>query len=64
MILVGVAVLILLSSFIVSVIVTILELLAVVVGVILIFGGVAVLLFGRRMWRRGPWGWDRPPAST
>lgn len=64
MILVGVAVIILLSSFIVSVIVTLLELLAVIAGVALIVGGIAMLLFGRRTWRRGPWVREMPPAST
>lgn len=64
MILVGVAVIILLASFIVSVIVTLLELLAAVVGVVLVVGGIAMILFGRRMWRRGPWGWGEHPANT
>ena len=64
MILVGIAALILLASFVVSVIVTLLELLAVVVGVVLILGGIAMLFFGRRMWRRGPWGWGEHPAGT
>jgi hypothetical protein len=64
MTLVGVALLILLAGFVVSVIVTLLELLAVIVGVILILGGIAMLIFGRRIWRRGPWGWGGPPAST
>ena len=63
MILVGIAVLILLASFVVSVIVTILELLVVMVGILLVLGGIAVLLFGRRVWRRGPWGWG-PPTDT
>lgn len=63
MVLVGVAVLILLAGFLVSVIVTILELLAVIMGIALIIGGLAMLLFGRRVWRRGPWGWG-PPTHT
>lgn len=63
MVLVGVAVLILLAGFVVSVIVTILELLAVLLGIFLVIGGVAVLLFGRRLWRRGRWGWG-PPTDT
>ena len=50
MILVGIAVLILLASFVVSVIVTLLELLVVMVGILLVLGGIAVLLFGRRVW--------------
>jgi len=64
MILVGVAVLILLASFIVSVIVTLLELLAVIVGIILVVAGIGILLFGRRRWRRAPWGWDMPQSGT
>ena len=64
MVLAGVAILILLASFIVSVNVTLLELLAVIVGILLVLGGIALLLFGRRMWRRGPWWWGGPPAST
>jgi hypothetical protein len=64
MALVGVAILILLASFVVSVIVTLLELLAVIIGVALIIGGMAMLLFGRRMRGRGPWSWGGPPAST
>lgn len=64
MILVGAAVLILLAGFLVSVIVTLLELLAVVAGFILVLGGVAMLLFGRRVWRRRPWGWEGPPSGT
>ena len=63
MILVGVAVLILLASFVVNVLVVILQLLAVIAGILLILGGVA-LLVGRRWWRRGgPSDWGAPPAS-
>ena len=61
MVLVGAVVLILLASFIVSGIVTLLELLAVIVGIGLVLGGIAMLLFGGRMWRRGPWGWGGHP---
>ena len=64
MILAGVAVLILLAGFIVSVIVILLELLAVIVGVVLILGGIDMLIFGRRIWRRGPWGRGEHPASA
>jgi len=64
MVLFGIALLILLASFIVSVIVTLLELLAAIVAVVLILGGIAMFLFGRRMWWRGPWGWGEHPAST
>jgi protein-S-isoprenylcysteine O-methyltransferase Ste14 len=62
MILVGAVVLILLASFIVSVLITILELFAVIVGVILVLGGIAVFLFGGRWWGRRPW--DEHPAAT
>jgi uncharacterized membrane protein HdeD (DUF308 family) len=64
MILVGAVVLIVLGSFLVNVLVTILELLAVIVGIVLVLGGIAMLLFRRRFWRRGPPGWGPPPAST
>lgn len=64
MILVGAAVLILLAGFIVSVIVTLLELLAVIVGIVLVLGGVAALVVGPRWWRRRPFDWDEHPAET
>ncbi len=64
MILVGVAVLILLAGFIVSVIVTLLELLAVIIGIVLILAGIAALVVGPRWWRRRPFDWDEHPAST
>jgi len=64
MILVGFIVLIVLASFIVSVIVTILELLAVIVGIILVLGGIALVIFGRKGWRLRPWDWGENPART
>ena len=64
MILVGAVLLILLSSFIVSVLITILELFAVIVGVILVLGGIALFFFGGRWRRRGSRPWDEHPAST
>ncbi len=64
MILIGALVLILLSSFIVNVIVTLLELLAVIVGVVLVLGGIAMLIFGRRFWGRRGWSWGPPPQTT
>ena len=64
MILVGALILILLAGFIFSVIVTLLELLAVIIGIVLILGGLAALLVGPRWWRRRPFGWDEHPAST
>jgi hypothetical protein len=64
MIIVGAAILILLASFVVSIIITILELFLVIVGIFLVLGGIAAILFGRRWWKRTPWGWDEHPAST
>ena len=51
---------ILLASFVVSVIVIILELFVVVVGIILIVAGIAMVLLGGRSWRGGPWKWGPP----
>ena len=64
MILLGAAVLIFLAGFIVNFIVTLLEILAVIAGVVLVLGGIAMLLFGRRAWSRGPWGWNGPRSGT
>lgn len=64
MVLVGLAILILLASFVVSIIVTIIELLVVIVGIFLILGGLAMLIFGRRGWRRGSWIWGGPETDT
>ena len=64
MIVVGAVILLLLASFVVSLIVTILELFVVIIGIILVLGGIAAILFGRRWWKRTPWGWDEHPAST
>lgn len=63
MIVVGALILILMASFVVNVIVMILELLAVVVGIVLVLGGVAMLMFGRWFLGRGPRNWG-PPSST
>lgn len=56
MILFGVAVLVVLASFVVSILVVILQLLAVIVGIFLVLGGIVLLVFGRRPWR-GSWKW-------
>ena len=64
MMLLGAAVLILLAGFIVQFIVTLLEVLAVIVGAILLLGGLALLILGGRGWRRRPCGWDAPPSNT
>ena len=60
MILVGLAVLFLMWGFIVTVLVTLLQLIAVAVGIILVIGGIAAVLFGGRRRRRVFWG----PAPT
>jgi membrane protein implicated in regulation of membrane protease activity len=62
MVLLGVAILILLASFLVAVIVVLLEFIAVAIGIFLILGGLA-LLFGRR-WMRRRWDTGQHPAST
>lgn len=62
MILVGVAILMVLAGFLVSIIVTVLELLAVLVATLLVLEGIAMLLFGTRVWRRR-WEWG-PPTDT
>jgi uncharacterized membrane protein HdeD (DUF308 family) len=64
MILVGAVILILLASFVVSIIVTILELFLVIIGIFLVLGGIAAILFGGRWRRRAPWGWQDRLAST
>lgn len=64
MVLAGLVILILLASFVVSVIFVILELLAVIVGIVLVLGGIAMFLFGRGFRRWGPREWGPPPAST
>jgi len=52
MILAGLVILALLIGFVVSIIMMILELLAILIGIVLVLGGVAMLVFGRRFWRR------------
>lgn len=63
MVVLGIAVLVLLASFLVAVIVVLLEFIAVAIGILLILGGLA-LLFGRRWMRKGRWESGPPPAST
>lgn len=60
----GAAILFLLSGFLWSVIVTLLLLLAVIIGIVLVLGGIAAIFVGGRWMKRGPWGRDEPPAST
>jgi len=64
MVLAGALILVLLGSFIVSVIVVVLQLLAVIVGIILVLGGIAMFLFGHRFGRRRPWEGGPAPART
>jgi uncharacterized membrane protein HdeD (DUF308 family) len=64
MIVIGAVILIVLAGFIVSVIITLLKVLVAVVGIFLVLGGIAMMLFGGRFWRGRRWGWDEHPAST
>jgi uncharacterized membrane protein HdeD (DUF308 family) len=58
----GVLILIVLGSFILSVVLFILQLLAVAIGVFLVVAGVALLV--RRRWMKGPWERGPAPATT
>ncbi len=62
-VLVGITLLAVLAGFIVTIIVTLLKLVAVFAGVILIAVGVA-LLTGRHWFRRRGWIWGPPTSST
>jgi len=64
MIVFGAIILVLLAGFILSVIITLLKVLAVVLGIVLVIGGIAMMLFGGRWRRRRPWRWGSPPSST
>ncbi len=64
MIILGAVILIVLSGFIVSVIITLLKILVAVVGIFLVLGGIALLIFGGRFSGVRRWGWDEHPAST
>ncbi len=64
MILLGIGVLIVMSSFIVTVLVTLLQLLAVFIGICLLLGGIAMVLFGSRFAKRRREFWGPPPAQT
>jgi uncharacterized membrane protein HdeD (DUF308 family) len=63
LILVGITILALMAGFIIEFIITILKLIAVLIGIIMIAAGVA-LLVGRRWMRRGAWRWGSPALST
>jgi Na+/melibiose symporter-like transporter len=63
LILLGVTILAIMAGFIITFIVTILKLIAVLVGIVMIAAGVA-LLVGRRWTRRGAWRWGSPTLST
>lgn len=64
MILLGLGVLIIMASFIVTVLVTLLQLLAVFVGIFLLLGGIAIAIFGGRFGKRRREFWGPPPAQT
>jgi cytochrome c biogenesis protein CcdA len=64
MIVVGAVILVVLAGFIYHVLVTLLQLFAVVVGVVLVLGGIAMLIFGRRFWGRRNWNWGPTPPTT
>ena len=63
LILLGVTILALMAGFIIAFIVTILKLIAVLLGVVMITAGVA-LLVGRRWKRGGTWQWGPSTSST
>ncbi|MGP8125817.1 MAG: hypothetical protein ACLQEQ_08165 [Nitrososphaerales archaeon] len=62
-ILIGITVLALLAGFIITIIVTLLKLIAVFVGIFMIAAGVALLL-GRHWMKGGRWRWGSPTSST
>jgi len=64
MIIVGAIVLVLLAGFILSVIITLLKVLAVVIGIILVIGGIAMIIFGGRWSRRRFWRWGSETSRT
>jgi len=64
MIILGGIILVVFAGFILSVIVTLLKVLAVVMGVVLVVGGIAMMLFGGRLWGRRPGRWGSPPSSA
>ena len=64
MIVTGVIVLILLASFIFTVIVFLLELLAVIIGIVLVLGGIAAIAVGPKWWKRRRWDWETQTQST
>jgi len=63
LILLGVTILALMTGFIIQFIVTILKLIAVLIGIAMIAAGV-VLLVGRRWMGGGGWRWGPPTSST
>jgi hypothetical protein len=63
MIVVGVAILVLLASFVVDVLFIILQLLAVIIGIVLVLGGIAMLFFGRWFWGRRSSHWEQPATT-
>lgn len=63
MIVAGLLILALLAGFIVDFVKTLLQIVAVFIGLILILGGFALIL-GRRWFMRAPWSSGPAPAST
>ncbi len=63
LILFGLVILVIMSGFIFTIIVTLLKLLAVFIGIIMIFVGVA-LAVGSHWMKGSRWGWGPPPSST
>jgi membrane protein YdbS with pleckstrin-like domain len=64
MVIAGVIVLTLLASFIFMVIVLLLELLAVMIGIVLVLGGIAAIAVGPKWWKRRRWDWETQTQST
>jgi uncharacterized membrane protein len=63
MILVGIVIFIVEWDFIVKIVIDLLKLLAVVIGVVLVLGGIAILVFGGR-WRKRRTFWGPAPTDT
>ena len=63
LVILGAAILLFLAGFIVHAIVTLIKLLAVLVGFVFVLLGI-FLIVGRRYMRRGPWDWGSSPATT
>ena len=64
MVLVGLGLLILLAPVIIMITVFVLEVLGIILGVFLVLGGVAAIVFGSRWSRRRRADWGQSPATT